>query len=146
MSEAVFWGRHEVRIDGPVVSVRFMGSVSHEEWLKLRDAMAAVVAEHGRVYMLAFVSQATAIVPEARREFAAWAKTQPLLGVANVQSNLAARVLGGLLANAMKLLGAVHFSSTFVDDEAAARRWISEIDRKRFPNSPSQPSVRPSAS
>ena len=46
----------------------------------------------------------------------------------------------------VKLLGAVHFSSTFVDDEAAARRWISEIDRKRFPNSPSQPSVRPSAS
>lgn len=33
--------------------------------------------------------------------------------------------------NARKLLGAFHFSITFVDDEDAARRWITEIDRKR---------------
>ncbi len=32
------------------------------------------------------------------REFAAWAKNHPLLGVANVQANLASRVIGSLIS------------------------------------------------
>ena len=133
MTAQIVCGKHQVGIDGAIVIVQFAGHVNYDEWQIMRATFDEIVARQGRVYMIAHVSQASTIDPAVRSEFAAWAKKNPLYGIANVQPNLAARALGLLITNGLRLVGAIHFSSAFVDDEDAGRRFIAEIDRKRFP-------------
>lgn len=132
MGQTEFWGRHSASTDGHLAIVHFVGAFEYVHWPNFRDLLERVIAEHGHVYVLAHVTQAATIEPQARREFVQWLKTHALLGFANIQPSQTARVLGTLMGNAFRILGVVNIAVSFVDDEEAGRKWVAECERKRL--------------
>jgi len=124
-------GRHTAFIEGNLTIVHFVGSLSVDEGRQMLAMFEQVLALYGHGYLIAHIERATTIDPLFRRELVIWMKTHALIGIANIKGSLLARSIGVLLSNAMRLMGITSYASGFFENEAEARRWIAELERKR---------------
>ncbi len=123
-------GKHRLRSEGKLILVEFVGSLDLDEFEQMVTFSEAVVAEQGYAYLLAQVRQAGSISAPVRQRLGPWLRRIPLRGIANVEASVASRGLATLLANGMRLLYGINHPVGFRKDEAEARKWVEDLERK----------------
>ena len=137
MADTATFGRHSLRCDGELVSVKFVGTITRADAVKLREVLNTVFHSEERCFLLANMREGTGIDPEARKYMAEWSKTpsQRMAGTAVFGMSFAARAIVMLMVNAIKVLGNLKSDVTFVKDEAEAREWIERQRARKQPGS-----------
>jgi hypothetical protein len=122
-------GRHQVLIEHDVLSVRIMGPFLPDAATQLLQLADQQFREHGRVFLVADVSESDLPGPETRRVVASW----PCLGrYVAVMFGLGtlSRAATQLILSAQRVLGGpvrptVHFCSSESDAHALLSKLLS---------------------
>lgn len=122
-------GGHAAWLEGDILGVRFVGPYLPEEARQILSLADQIYREHGRVFLLADVSQSVPPGPETRRIIGTWSYLGRYAAVA-FGANLAIRTIFRLVVSAQSALGyrspiLTHIAAS----EAEARTWIAEQRR-----------------
>lgn len=130
-----FIGRHDLRRQGDLLSLHLHGPLVVTDMQQLRDVLNLVMAEVGHCFLTADLSGATTIDADTRKYMAEWSKqnTDWVAGTAVYGVSFAMRALLTLTLKAIKFLGTQQVDFVFVEDEAAALRWIDAKRRVLYP-------------
>lgn len=124
-----FVGPHEVRLEGDLLCVRFVGPYLPDEARQILTLGDQLYRQHGGCYMLADARLGHAPGPETRRVIAMW----PYLGtyVAAVHgAGTGLRALTTLMVGAQRLLRVRQpIRTELFEGEAEARAWLLEQRR-----------------
>lgn len=118
-------GRHRVRVDGVVVELQIVGTASLDEAVAFHELLAEILAERGRCYVLADLSEMTAIDPRARRYVSDWNRGHRITAGAAYGASFKGRVIFTLLLNAIRLMNSNAPEVHMARSEPEARRWIA---------------------
>lgn len=129
-SASLACGQHRLRSEGKLIIIEFIGRLELDEFEQMVAFVQRVVAEQGHAYLLAQVRQAGSIAAPVRQQLGPWLRRLPLRGIANVEASVASRGLATLLANGLRLLYGINHPVGFHKDEAEARGWVEDLERK----------------
>lgn len=118
--------------EGDIVHLEFRGPFVLEHARTVHEFLAQVMAETGRCYLLADMSQMDGIPTDTRRYVGEWHKQHTVSGVAVYGASFAIRALATLMFQAVRIVGDQRIEMEFFRDEADARRWIADHAAKRF--------------
>lgn len=130
-------GQHELRLQGDLVSLYIHGPLTVADIQGLREVLVVVMAEVGHCFLIADMTDATAVDHEARKYMAEWSRqnTDWVAGTAVFGVSFAMRALLSLTLKAIKILGTQQVEFVFVKDEAEATRWIDAKRLALYPES-----------
>lgn len=129
-------GQHALHRRGDLVTFHIHGSLTRPDLVRLREALADVIRDTGRCFLVADLGHATGIDTEARRYMTEWSRqnTDWIAGTAVHGVNFALRALLTLTLKAIKLVGTQQVEFVFVKDEPEALRWIAARRLALFPD------------
>lgn len=106
--------------------LKFRGPFVLEHARPVHEYLAQVMAETGRCYLLADMSQMNGIPTDTRRYVGEWHKHHTVSGVAVYGASFATRAIATLMFQAVRIVGVQRqIEMEFFRDEAEARRWIA---------------------
>jgi len=118
-------GRHRVRVDGDLVELQFVGAASLAEAVAFHELLAEVLAERGRCYVLADLSEMTGIDPRARRYVSDWNREHRITAGSAYGASFSGWVIFTLLLNAIRLMNSNAPEVHMARSELEARQWIA---------------------
>nr|WP_263430310.1 STAS/SEC14 domain-containing protein [Nannocystis pusilla] len=111
--------------EADLVHLKFRGPFVLEHAKTVHEYLAQIMAETGRCYLLADMSQMNGIPTDTRRYVGEWHKQHTVSGVAVYGASFATRAIATLMFQAVRIVGAQQIEMEFLRDEAEARRWIA---------------------
>lgn len=126
MSTVHEFGRQRIRISGNLVEATFSGTITEAEFTELISYYDRIIAEHGRLCVVADMQQSNSIDHKGRRRIVEWARKN--------SHNYHIAVFGGsrpifaiitLLLAALRLLSGDYGDVAFFDTAEQARRFIA---------------------
>ncbi len=121
-------GLHLTQLEGDTLCVKLIGVYSADEARQILTLHDALHAQYGRTYMLCDVSKVLPPPPETRKLIANW----PFRGTYAMSAyglTLPIRAIIQLMVAARRLLSKPTLEVHMAQDEASARRWITEHRR-----------------
>jgi hypothetical protein len=132
-------GVNTVYVDGDLVHTVCNGETTLAMVQEYFPLVERVLAEKGRVFLLADASKTIAISSEARRYITEWSKTHRLTAVANVVTSPVARAMMTMVTRAMNLLGQPSPRTVFVSTLAEAQAFVAAQREDYFRHHPNAP-------
>ncbi len=125
-------GPHRVRTEEDVIFLQVVGNLSLEETRAICALSEAVLAEHGRLFMIANLHQSKSFSPEGRKFLAEWGTKHTITAIAQYGISIVTQTISVLVAAAIRLLGGRAVEIKNVKDEAEARAWIAEQKQRKL--------------
>lgn len=123
--------RHEVRLEGDILRVRFVGPYLPDEASRILTLADEIFRRHGRVFLLADVAASGPPGPETRRVIGTWNFLGRYAAVA-FGASLAVRTVFHLVVGAQRALGHTSPMLTHISTaEPEARAWIDAQRRQQ---------------
>ena len=120
-------GRHRMWSDGDAVFWDVCGDINVDEMRRCLEFGEAVIAEHGRAFLIIDGSKARAATPEARRFQVDWARTHDITNRGRTVvfgTHIFVRALSVLFIRASQLIAKQTPVVDFVATEADALEWL----------------------
>ena len=123
-------GKHEIRIEGDVLFLKWVGELSQSDVREIFDTMARMLAEHKWVFMVIDARNATGWGRDARRTAIDWPHQHRVGAVVHIGASLTIRALTGLIAPALKMLRRASPVPMYVNDEEQALACVQARRRE----------------
>ncbi|WP_267688148.1 STAS/SEC14 domain-containing protein [Nannocystis sp. SCPEA4] len=118
--------------EGDLVHLKLRGPFVLEHARPVHEYLAQLMAETGRCYLLADMSQMDGIPTDTRRYVGEWHKHHTVSGVAVYGASFATRAIATLMFQAVRIVGVQRqIEMEFFRDESEARRWIAAHSAKK---------------
>jgi len=125
---------HRIVVEQDIVLAYTNGPWRLEEMKRLLALCEETYQRHGSVYIVTVIGRGYDLPPDSRKYVAEWSRSHVVTGNVIAGASFAMRTLVTLLARASQLVGAKNPAVTFVNDEAAARAWITEHKAQQLRN------------
>ena len=118
-------GRHSFWVEGDVVYIKYVSSVSLAELKQMDEINQPVIGDLPAIYLVYDVSEAGLMTPEARRYAAERSKDLRCAALLVHGTTLFTRAAIALVMSAVRLIGKDVPEMVYLKNEQEAREWIA---------------------